>query len=602
MEVSESVINELVRRSDGNPLFLEEMTKFMIANLTGGNLESEFLNNTPVSLSGLLMAKLDMLEDEKDLIKLASVIGSEFSYLLIKEITPYADDELADMLNKLINAEVLYKKGIYPDIKYYFKHCLIQETAYKSLLRSEKKAYHKKIADVLEDIFSDSSELQPEVIAHHMTQAGLIEKAIRYLHIGAVSLIKHSAYTEATNHLRKAISLLDELDEFDTNRLTLELELLISLGGVLRVIEGYSSLEAERTYERALDLTNKLGKESESFKVYRGLGGYYLATADYKIAQEISQKSLELSRKLSEPVHMIQAHYMLGAINFCQANLDDALMHTNAGISLYNPDKHSSSAYLYGHDPAVGCSFWNACSLWFMGLPDQAIERANNALKHAESLSHNYSIANSLILISVIHFFRREPVKAYENAIETLRISKEKGYEIFHAMGNLFEGGALMDIYDTDECILKIREGLDRWNSIGAELFNSVWYAMKALAYCKLDQLDDAKLYIDKAHKFAIKKNELFYLPEILRIKGETLSRYNNCDDSDVHKLLNKAIEISASQNSKILELRAKASLFKLMKIDEDKSNVKKLLKKSYDTFTEGFDTVDLAEVRSLIR
>jgi predicted ATPase len=312
------VVQQIVAKTDGVPLFVEELTKMVIKSGLLREREGRyelmvhiFSLAIPATLHDSLMARLDRLSMVKEVAQLGAILGREFTYELLKTISPLDETILQRELAKLVEAELLYQRGIPPQAKYFFKHALIQEAAYQSLLKSKRQQYHQKIAQVLEEKFPETVETQPELLAHHYTEAGLVKQAIPYWQKAGQSAIGRSANKEAISHLTKGLELLRTLPD-TLERTQRELSLQIALGAPLRVTNGFASPKVEMVYARARELSQQIGETAQLFPVLRGLCGFYLARAEFQTARELGEQCLRLAQGTQDSALLIQSHYLLG--------------------------------------------------------------------------------------------------------------------------------------------------------------------------------------------------------------------------------------------------------------------------------------------------
>ena len=473
------VVQEVVTKTDGVPLFVEELTKTVLESglLREGDGHYELTGPLPplaipTTLHDSLMARLDRLATAKEVVQLGATLGREFTYELLKAVSPLVEVTLQKGLDELVEAELLYQRGLPPQARYFFKHALIQEAAYQSLLKSKRQQYHQKIALVLEERFPETVETQPELLAHHYTVAGLRKQAIVYWQRAGQRAVQHSANIEAVSHLTKGLELLKTLPD-TPDRTQQELTLQIAIGAPLRITKGFASPEVERVYARARELSQQIGETPQLFPVLRGLGGFYLARADFQTAHKLGEQCLRLAQSIQDPALLLQAHYLLGATLFCQGDIALAREHVEQGIALYNPKQHSSHAFLYGQDPGVACLFWTAWALWFLGYPDQALRRSHEAVTLAQELTHPYSLAIALNVVAFLHQFRREGHAAQEHAEASVTLSNDGGFGFILAMGIILLGWAMAEQGQGKEGIEQMRQGLASWQATGAELYRS---------------------------------------------------------------------------------------------------------------------------------
>src|SRR3990172_8041260 len=612
------IVHQVIAKTDGVPLFVEELTKMVLESglLRERKEKYELINPLPplaipTTLQDSLMARLDRLATIKGVAQLAATLGREFTYELIKAVSPLDDTTLQRELRKLVDVELLYQSGLPPKAKYFFKHTLIQEAAYQSLLKSKRQQYHQKVAQVLEKQFPEAVETQPELLAHHYTEAGFKEQAIVYWHRAGQRAIERSANIEAISQLTEGLELLKTLPD-TPNRTQQELTLQIALGAPLRITKGFASPEVERVYARARELSQQIGETPQLFPVLRGLGGFYIARAEFQTAHKLGKQCLRLAQSVQDPALLLQAHYLLGATLFCLGEIAQARKHAEQGIALYNPKQHSSHAFLYGQDPGVACLFWTAWALWYLGYPDQALKKGHKAFVLAQELSHPYSLAVVLDLLAFLHQFRREEHTAQEQAEASITLSTERGFEFFLEMGTILQGWALAGQGQREEGIEQMRQGLASWQATGAELYRSYWLALLAEAYGKAGQTEEGLTVLAEALAVVNKNSERFYEAELYRLKGELLlmqavgagsipDEFVGDAPTEAETCFRQAIDIARCQSAKSLELRAVISLSHLLQKQGKKKEARRMLAEIYGWFTEGFDTRDLKEAKALL-
>ena len=601
------VVQQLVAKTDGVPLFVEELTKIVLESGLLKEEDEQYELTGPLppfaipsTLHDSLMARLDRLATVKEVAQLGATLGREFTYELLKAVSPLDEVTLQRGLDRLVEAELLYQRGLPPQTRYFFKHALIQEAAYQSLLKSKRQQYHQKIALVLEERFPETVEAQPELLAHHYTDAGLREQAIVYWERAGQRAVQRSANIEAVSHLTKGLELLKTLPD-TPDRTQQELTLQIALGAPLRITKGFASPEVEKVYARARELSQQIGETPQLFPVLRGLGGYYIARAEFQTAHKLGEQCLRLAQSMQEPALLLHAHYLLGATLFCQGKIALAREHVEQGIALYNPRQHSSHTLLYGQDPGVACLFWTALALWYLGYPDQALKRGHEAVTLAQELSHPYSLAIALNIVAFLHQFRREGNAAQEHAEASVTLSNEGGFGFILGMGIILLGWALAEQGQGEEGIAQMRQGLASWQATGAELYRSYWLALLAEAYGKTGQVEEGLAVLAEALDIVHKNGERYYEAEIYRLKGGLLLARSTENQKDSETCFRQAIDIASQQSARSLELRAVMSLSRLLNNQGKKDEARQILAEIYNWFTEGFDTRDLKEAKILL-
>jgi tetratricopeptide (TPR) repeat protein len=347
------------------------------------------------------MARLDRLATVKSLAQLGATLGREFSYALLQAVSPWDEGTLRQGLHQLVEAEFLYQRGLPPQATYLFKHALIQETAYQSLLRSTRQQYHQRVARALAERFPDTTETQPELLAHHYTEANLREQAIGYWQRAGERAIQRSAYAEAIAHLTKGLDLLQSLPH-TPERLQHELVLQITLGSALVVAKGQGAPEVGQVYARARELCGQAGETPQLFPILFGLWRFYLVRAEYQTAQELAEQCLSLAQRADDSVLLLQAHFALGVSLAWLGEMALARIHLEQGIALYNPQEHRALAFRTGIDPGLWCLSYVAFALWILGYPDQALRRSHEALSLAQEAPHPPSLAAVLAYVAIL--------------------------------------------------------------------------------------------------------------------------------------------------------------------------------------------------------
>jgi class 3 adenylate cyclase/tetratricopeptide (TPR) repeat protein len=393
------VCQQIIAKTDGVPLFVEEMTKAILESgalkevdgyykLTGSF--STFA--IPATLQDSLMARLDRLMTGKVIAQLGATIGRQFSYALLQAVSQLDEEMLQHELGRLVEAEIVYKRGVPPQATYIFKHALIQDAAYESLLKSTRQHYHQRIAQVMEAQFPKTAEAQPELLAHHATEAGLTEKAVEYWHQAGQRAADRSAHVEAISHLTKGVELLETLSETPA-RTQREIMMYLMLGSSLITTKGYASPEVERVHTRAWSLHQHVEETPHLVSVLFGLRRLYLHRGQVQRARELAEQILRLAQQSSDQALLLEAHIGLGAVLYYPGEFVTARTHLETSLTLYTSARRQSYTLLYGLNPGVTAQSHNARVLWLLGLPAQALQSVREALRLAQELSHPYSQA-----------------------------------------------------------------------------------------------------------------------------------------------------------------------------------------------------------------
>jgi predicted ATPase len=499
---------------------------------------------------------------------------------------------------KLTASEFIYEQALYPELEYTFKHALTQEVACGSLLVERRRVIHERAAEAFEALFGAGLPEHYAELAHHYSHSRNTEKAIAYSELAGQSAVRHSANAEAIRHLTTALELLKSLPE-TLERARREIELQIALGAPLIATKGYGATEAGAAYDRALELCREIGETPELFPVLFGLWLFYAPRAELKKARELAEQLFNLAQLAGDQALLLEAHLPLGITSFLLGEPTVAREHLDQGIALYDPERHRSHAFLYGQDPGVVCLAWAAVALWHLGYPDQASKRSDEAIVLARKVAHPFSLAFALMFATWIHELRREWPMAAEDAEATVAVSAERGFANRLLLGTQFRGQALTGQGRTDEGIAQMRDSLTALPSIGFEINRPYFLATLAGAYGKAGRTDDALPLVAEALALVDRSDERWCEAELYRVKGELL--LESGASSEAETCFRRAIEIARRQSAKSLELRATTSLARLLDKERRRDEARRMLGEIYGWFTEGFDTADLKDAKTLL-
>jgi len=601
------VMEQVVAKTDGVPLFVEELTKMV---LESGLLQEredryELIGPLPplaipATLHDSLMARLDRLAAVKAMTQLGATLGREFSYELLQAVSPWDEGTLQRGLQQLVEAEFLYQRGLPPQATYLFKHALIQDAAYQSLLRSTRQQYHQRIAQVVEARFPDLCETQPELLAHHCTEAGLTAQAIGYWQRAGQRAIERSAHLEAISHLTRGLEVLKTLPD-TLQRAQRELDLQTSLGPVLMATKGFTAPEVEAAYARARELCRQVGETPQLFPVLHGLWRFYVNRPALQTARELGEQLLTLAQRVGDSALLLEAHRALGQTTFWLGEMASSRAHMEQGMTLYDFQQHRSHTLLYGQDPGVVCRSFAAWALWVLGYPDQARQRIYKALTLAQELTHPFSLVYALTCAAIVHGFRREGPAIQKQAEEVMAVSQEQGFPFWVTWGTIVQGWALATQGQETAGITHIRQGLAAYHATGTEVFGPTYLVVLAEAHGNLGQIGEGLSVLVQARALVDRTGECWWEAELYRLKGEFLLRQANPDEHQAETCFRQALEIACRQQAKSLELRAAMSLSRLWQHQGKRDAARQLLAEIYGWFTEGFDTGDLQEAKALL-
>jgi predicted ATPase len=501
---------------------------------------------------------------------------------------------------QLVQAELLYQRGRPPRARYLFKHALIQDAAYGSLLKSTRQQVHQQIAQALEARFPALVETQPELVAQHYTAAGCAEQAAGYWQRAGERASDRSAHLEAISHCTTGIELLTTLPETPAHTQQ-ALTLYITLGAALQVTKGNATPEVEQAYTQARALCQQVGETPQLVPVLFGLWRYYLARPQLHTAREIGDTLLRLAQRAHDPALSVIAHYALGVTWLWLGVLPAARLHLEAGIARYTPDQRRAPVFRIGGDPGVGCRAHAAITLWLLGYPAQALAHLHEALTLAHELSHPYSLAFARWWAAMISRFRRDVPAVHEHAEATVALSTEQGFPLWAAWGTSVRGWALALQGQGEEGVAQVRQGIAAFRATGAALFVPYFYTMLADVCDHLGYPADGLQVLAEAHTPIEQQEERWWEAEICRLRGVLLLRQPGTPQVEAEAWLQRAMDVARGQEAKSLELRAAMSLSRLWQQQGKRAEARELLAPIYGWFTEGFDTADLQEAKALL-
>ena len=602
------VLAQIVAKTDGIPLFVEELVKTILEAGLVQEAEDRFVLTGPLpplaipdTLQDALMARLDRLAAGKDVAQLGSVLGREFVYEILRAVAPLDEATLQQALARLVEAELLYQRGLPPQVTYVFKHALIQDAAYHSLLKSTRQQVHQRIAQVLAERFPATMETQPELVAHHYTEAGLIEHAMPYWQRAGQRSIERSAYVEAINHLTTGLECLKVLPE-TPERIAHELTLLMALGRALIATKGYAASEVGATYTRARALCQRGVQSPQLFPVLFGLWQFYVLQGELQLARELGEQLLTLAQHLRDPAYVLEAHRSLAFTLFSLGEMAAAREQAEQGVALYDPHKHHAHVFTYGQDPGTSCLAYAALALWHLGYPEQALQRCHEMLELAHELSHPFSLAHALYFASLLHQHRREVDKARECAEAAIALATEHGFALYVIRGTLQRSWALTEQGQLAEGIDLMRQSLTAYRGTGAGLVLPYFLARLAEACGKGDRIEAGLHVLDEALTLVDKHGECWWEAELHRLKGVLRLQQAVPNAKQAEGCLEQALAIASRHRAKSLELRAAMSLSRLWQRQGKRDDARHVLAEVYGWFTEGFDTADLQEASALLQ
>jgi predicted ATPase/class 3 adenylate cyclase/DNA-binding winged helix-turn-helix (wHTH) protein len=601
------VLRQLVTKTDGVPLFVEELTKMVLESGLVKEREERYELTDPLpplaipaTLHDSLMARLDRLETAKQVMQLGAVLGREFSYEVIRAVSPVDEATLQQELARLVEAELLYQRGLPPQARYVFKHALIQEEAYQSLLRRTRQQYHQQIAQVLEARFLETRETQPELLAHHYTEAGLSAQALPYWQQAGQRAIERSAHLEAAQHLATGLELLATLPETPA-RAQQELGLQMALGPALMATKGNAAPEVEQTYARARALCAQVGETPQLFSVLRGLCRFYSNRGALPTARELGEQLNRLAQRTAEPARLLEAHDALGHTLFFLGEYAAAQTHLEQGIALTDLTAQQAQALRHGAAPGVVCLAMAANTLWCLGYPAQALRRSQEALAQAQALAHPYSLALAQYWATFLYDRRREIPAALAQADALLSLATAQGFPLWVGFGTYWRGRALALQGQSEAGLAQMYQGMEAVLAMGNSVSRPLFLVLLAEAAGHAGQVEQGLCLLAEALTALEASGRGDLLAEAYRLQGEFFLRQATSEAAQAEACFQQALAIARRQQAKSWELRVAMSLSRLWQQQGKQVEACELLVLIYGWFTEGFDTADLQEARTLL-
>jgi tetratricopeptide (TPR) repeat protein len=552
------------------------------------------------------MARLDRLDSAKRVAQLGAVIGRQFEYTLLRAVWEQDETRLQQELDLLVKVELVYQQGIALQATYVFKHVLIQEAAYQSLLRRTRRRYHQRIAQTLHTRFPDTAARQPVLLAHHYTAAGLAPEAVPYWQNAGWKALRSSAHQEAVAHFRKGLEVLSDLPE-TPERNRLELDLLIALGPALMATEGFSAPDLIQTYSRAHELCQHMEATPQYTQALMGLWQFYVIRSELNKAQELAAQLHRLAHQLQALALLPTAYRTLGKTAVWQGDFSSARTFLEQGAAVYDPRLHRDHAWRYGLDPGVVCLGSLAWSLWHLGYPDQARQKQHEALGLARELSHPFSLAFALCVAAICFEWCGDlaAVRAYGD--EAVALATEQRFPFWMAIGMAVSGFASVCLGQATEGIVQLRQGYDLYRSTGAKAARLWFLNILTRAALQMNNLDEANAMSNAALVFMETTEERFsevesyWLQGKLRLAQATSAHELQTWAPDIDACLVRAQRAARRRQMKSLELRIAISLRELWQSQGRSDEAQRLLAEVYKTFTEGWDTADLQQAKALL-
>ena len=609
----ENVRQDIVERTDGIPLFVEEITKAALEAAAEGTAERAIAAipqskiAVPASLHASLMARLDRLGPAKEVVQIGSALGRQFPHALIAAVARKPEAELQSALERVVRGGLLFRQGMPPNATYLFKHALVQDAAYGTLLRDARRGLHARIAETLESKFTDIAENQPEILARHCTEAGLIEKAAGLWGKAGQRSLGRSALVEAAEQLARALAQIATQPGTPALRRE-QIKLQVGLMNALMHTKGHGALETKAAAERArllIENAEALGEPPEDpLLLFSVLWSFWVANlAAFKgdVVRELASELLTLAEKQGASVPLMIGHRSTGIALLHTGDIAQCRPHFDRAIALYDPAEHRPLATRFGGDIGVTILSFRSVALWVLGYPVCAQADAEDALSNARETGHAVTLMYALTHVSMTHFCCGNYTTASAEADELVALAGEKGSPIWKAYGASRQGFLAAMTDKAADAVQIITSAIDTARSTGSTLWTPLNLSHLARAYAALGKFDEAWRCIGEAMTAMATTKETWWEAEVHRIAGEIAWKSPESDVAKAQPYFERALAVARQQKAKSWELRASMSLARLRREQGKVQQARELLAPVYGWFTEGFDTRDLKDAKALL-
>jgi len=603
-ELPKSMVEEIIERTDGVPLFIEEITAALSdtgvipqGDGAGAPAVHSTVASIPATLQDLLMERLDRLGAAKEVAQLAAVIGRSFSFDLLCAVSSHNEQVLEQNLSRLVQSGLIYgRRGV--GSNYDFKHALVRDAAYQSLLKRERQACHQRIATALLQAAADNPHL--ELLAHHFGEGGHFDKAAYYWRQAGERALGRFAHVEAISDFRRALVAMESLPE-DSERYRYELETQTLLGPSLMFVLGQGALEVEQTYARTLALGEQLNDPKASFTSAWGMWRLQFARGDMKAGREYALKCQQVSAGSADRVAILGTAFALGATYLFSGDCSSAEPHLESSIELYRGMEDKNALAVFGQDPGLSSLCYLAWTRWSLGFPDQAVAPCEEAVQLARDIGKPVFIAIATGFAGMTYSMRKDIPRLTENAEECLSICERHEFRQWAAMSNVLLGYAYSHRGEHDRATALVEDGLNEKVALRSYVACPWFCYLAAETYVAAGRLREALEVARRGIEFSSKGAERFFEPENHRMHALILAKDPEVSRKEIEAHFNDALQLARSQKARSLELRTAVSLTRFAAEQGDRRRARELLSPIYDSFTEGFDTADLKEAKSLL-
>jgi tetratricopeptide (TPR) repeat protein len=563
--VASGIIDRIAHRTDGVPLFVEEYSKMLVESTqslsdtveswpesTAGGQSGTF--SIPTTLQGLLTARLDRVVGDPSVVRLAATLGREFSFELIAAACELPEAQLSSELDKLVDSELLFRRGSPPNSTYLFKHALIQDAAYDSMLRSQRRRAHQQIADALEAKFPETSDQRPELLAHHRTEAAQPREAAPLWEAAGATATDRGAFVEAVQHLQQGMNALESVPP-SRQRDQQEYRINVPLGIATLSLKGYAAPELGAIYDRRMELCEKLNDPMGRLHAKWAMGSWRIVRDDIELSLEIGDQIMEMGRAMRDDGALMEAMFIQAIAQFYHADFQESLESCQTGWQLYEPERCLFHTRSTGQHSGVANLCYMALCHWYLGQPASALSRMREGLELAESIDHPFSVAFALHHFGWLNTAMRRGLQAEECSQRQIEVSREQAFFFWETTGMLFRAGGLNWLESYAEAHQSLQLGLARYEATGAKLALPQYLSFLAVAQWKIGDLDAAGASLDAALQAVEESADRFHEPELWRLRGQLAAAQGDRPAAQLHA--RKAVDLARHYGAVAWELAA---------------------------------------------
>ncbi len=601
------IADQVVSRADGVPLFVEELTRNLLESDLVRELDDRYeltrergVLAIPDTLQGSLTERLDRLGPVKEVAQLAAVLGREFSCELLSAVAEVPPEELERTLALLVDADLFSRRGVGRRAKYLFRHALIHDAAYRSLLKSRRQEHHARVARVLQDHFADRASAEPEIVAHHWDEAGHADEAIAWYQMAGERATRRQAHSEAIEHLSRGLALLEELPPGQEVQ-ERELRLRVALGTPLAMMRGAGTPEVESTYARARELLEDIGDAPQLFGTLWGLSQFYFTRGEIDTSLELNRQILAMAERSGDDRQLVMAHLAAGAPHHYRGEPRLAMPALERSIALYDPERHGQLAHVYGQDPGVIAHAFAMLAQWSLGFPDRASRNCEKAIAIARETGHQISLATALAFGAILHHHSRRIDLVTSLADEAAVIAEKQHFPLYLGIARVMRGWARAHSGEPSRGRAEVEGGLAGLARAGQRLAGPTFLAMLAEVCHRDGSPEGALSAVDGGLALAASHGLHFWDADLLRLRGELLLERDAANEAAAEECYQQALADARARSLKSLELRAATSYARLLQKQGRAGHARAILSEIYDWFGEGFEMDDLRDARLLI-